>query len=287
MMIDIYSAVTDRIIAQLEQGVVPWQKPWIGMGSDAAVSWAKGTPYSILNQILLGEPGEYITFKQCTQAGGKVKKGAKSRIVVFWKMLEKPVFDQDGQPAIGKNGQPKTQLIPFLNYYNVFHINECEDVESKRKMEMPSVAHPIESAQQVIGNYVTRYGVGFSHVQGDRAFYRPSSDCVTLPMVEQFKSVAEYYSTAFHELTHSTGHVSRLNRLEKAMFGSESYSKEELVAEIGAASLMNEMGFETNESFQNSVAYIQSWLKALRNDKKMIVSAAGKAEKAVRMILES
>lgn len=286
-MIDIYAAVTDRIIAQLEQGVVPWQKPWIGVGSNAAVSWAKGTPYSILNQILLGEPGEYITFKQCTQAGGKVKKGIKSRIVVFWKMLEKPVFDQDGKPVIGKDGQPKSQLIPFLNYYNVFHINECEGVESKRKVDMPGVVYPVESAEQVIGGYVTRYNIAFNHVQGDRAFYKPSTDTVTLPMIEQFKSVAEYYSTAFHELTHSTGHASRLNRLEKATFGSEAYSKEELVAEIGAASLMNEMGFETDESFQNSVSYIQSWLKALRDDKKMVVSAAGKAEKAVKMILEA
>ena len=123
--------------------------------------------------------------------------------------------------------------------------------------------------------------------RGDRAFYRPSSDSVTLPMMEQFKSIAEYYSTAFHELTHSTGHFSRLNRLEKAVFGSETYSKEELVAEIGAASLMNEMGFETEESFRNSVAYIQNWLKALRNDKKMVISAAGKAEKAAKMILEA
>lgn len=284
-MRDIYAAVTDRIMEQLEQGVVPWQKPWIGIGSNAAVSWAKGTPYSILNQILLGEPGEYITFKQCTQAGGKVKKGVKSRIVVFWKMLEKPVFDQDGNPVIGKDGQPKSQSIPFLNYYNVFHIRECEGVEPKRKVDVPNVVSPVESAEQVIGNYVTRYHIGFNHEQGDRAFYRPSSDSVTLPMMEQFKSIAEYYSTAFHELTHSTGHVSRLNRLENATFGSETYSKEELVAEIGAASLMNEMGFETAESFKNSVAYIQSWLKALRNDKKMIVGAAGKAEKAAKMIL--
>lgn len=152
---------------------------------------------------------------------------------------------------------------------------------------MSDVMHPVESAERVIGNYVTRYNIGFKHEQGDRSYYRPSTDSVTIPLMEQFKSIAEYYSTAFHELTHSTGHVSRLNRLEKAMFGSEIYSKEELVAEIGAASLMHEMGFETEETFQNSVAYIQSWLKALRNDKKMVVAAAGKAEKAAKMILEA
>lgn len=286
-MIDIYAEVTNRIIDQLEKGVIPWQKPWIGIGSNAAVSWAKGTPYSILNQILLGKPGEYITFKQCNQAGGKVKKGTKSRLIVFWKMLEKPVMDENGKSAIGKDGQPKSQLIPFLEYYNVFHINDCEGIKPRHEARMSDVMHPVESAERVIGNYVTRYNIGFKHEQGDRSYYRPSTDSVTIPLMEQFKSIAEYYSTAFHELTHSTGHVSRLNRLEKAMFGSEIYSKEELVAEIGAASLMHEMGFETEETFQNSVAYIQSWLKALRNDKKMIVAAAGKAEKAAKMILEA
>ena len=120
----------------------------------------------------------------------------------------------------------------------------------------------------------------------NEAFYRPSTDEIHLPLREQFPQIAEYYSTAFHEATHSTGHKSRLDRLSSpAWFGSENYSKEELVAEMGAAILMNELGIETNGSFKNSAAYIQSWLHALRDDNKMIVSAAGKAEKAVKLIL--
>ena len=118
------------------------------------------------------------------------------------------------------------------------------------------------------------------------AFYRPSDDSITLPQRNQFLSTSEYYSTAFHELTHSTGHKSRLNRLEKtAFFGSEGYSKEELVAEIGAAALVNHAGLETPDSFRNNAAYIQNWLHVLKNDKRLIVSATGKTEKAVNLIL--
>ena len=117
-------------------------------------------------------------------------------------------------------------------------------------------------------------------------YYTPFTDRVVLPCIEQFAETAEYYSTAFHELTHSTGHASRLNRLEKtAFFGSEAYSKEELIAEIGAATLVNAAGLETSSSFRNSAAYVQNWLKVLKDDKRFIISAAGKAEKAVALIL--
>ena len=118
--------------------------------------------------------------------------------------------------------------------------------------------------------------------------YRPSTDEVVLPIRKQFMSTTEYYSTVFHELTHSTGHASRLNRLtQAAFFGSEDYSKEELVAEIGAAALVNHVGLETSNSIRNSAAYIQNWLKVLRDDKRFIVSASGRAEKAVNLILGS
>ena len=138
----------------------------------------------------------------------------------------------------------------------------------------------------MISAYVKRSGVRIVNREGDRAFYSPSSDSITLPLLAQFAETAEYYSTAFHELTHSTGHVSRLDRLSKtAYFGSEAYSKEELIAEIGAAALVNAAGLETANSFRNSAVYVQNWLKVLRDDKRFIVSAAGKAEKAVSTIL--
>ena len=270
---DIYKEVTARIIAQLESGIIPWQKPWIA--SDQAVSRATGKPYSLLNQMILGRGGEYVTFAQCQKEGGKVRKGEKSQMVVFWKFIEQE------DPETKEKKQ-----VPFLRYYNVFHIDQCEGLTAKRTVSLPQTASADETAENMIAEYVQRSGVTIKHQEGDRAFYSPSSDSITLPLLAQFAETAEYYSTAFHELTHSTGHTSRLNRLEKtAFFGTEAYSKEELIAEIGAATLVNAAGLETSSSFRNSAAYIQNWLKVLSDDKRFIVSAAGKAEKAVSLIL--
>jgi len=269
---DIYAEITSRIIAQMEQGTIPWKKPWVG--SSSAVSYTTGKPYSLLNQMLLGEPGEYITFKQCQQAGGFVRKGEKSRMVVFWKWIEQ----EDEETG-------ETQSIPFLRY-NVFHIRQCENIQPRRLVLPAEHAAADRTADAIIRDYTTREAVHLHHNTGDRAFYRPSDDSVTVPCIAQFPNTAEYYSTIFHELTHSTGHAKRLNRIEKpAFFGPEAYSKEELVAEIGAAALVNHAGLETANSFRNNAAYVQNWLQVLRNDKRFIVSAAGKAEKAVKLIL--
>ena len=270
---DIYAAVTDRIIAQMEQGIIPWHKPWIASG--CAISRSTGKPYSLLNQMLLGRSGEYITFKQCQQEGGKVKKGQKASMVVFWKWMD--VKDEETE---------EVKHFPFLRYFSVFHIDQCEGLTPKYAPIMPDTASADQNADQIINSYVQRSGVKLMHQDGDRAFYQPATDSVTLPNRKQFKATAEYYSTAFHELTHSTGHKSRLDRLERtAFFGSEAYSKEELIAEIGAAALVKRAGLETSASFCNSTAYLQNWLQVLKNDKRFIVSAAGKAEKAVDLIL--
>ncbi|MBP3649709.1 MAG: DUF1738 domain-containing protein [Clostridia bacterium] len=272
---DIYNEVTTRIIAQMEEGVIPWQKPWVANGK--AISRSTGKPYSLLNQMLLGRPGEYLTFKQCQEAGGKVKKGEKASMVVFWKFIEQE--DEE-------TGEKKE--VPFLRYYNVFHIDQCEGITAKHTTEtvFPDGAATLEAAQEIIYDYLGREGVKLSHEEGDRAFYRPATDEVVLPIRKQFISTAEYYSTVFHELTHSTGHPKRLNRLSKPFFfGTEDYSKEELVAEIGAAALVNHVGLETSSSLRNNAAYLQNWLKELKDDKRFIVSAAGRAEKAVNLIL--
>ena len=272
---DIYTAVTDRIIAQMEQGIIPWKKPWIANAK--AISHTTGKAYSLLNQMLLGRPGEYITFKQCQEAGGHIRKGEKASMVVFWKWIE--LEDEE-------TGEKKE--VPFLRYYNVFHIDQCEGITAKHSTAtaFPDGAEVLEAAQEIIYDYLSREGVKLSHMEGDKAFYRPSTDEVVLPIRKQFVSTAEYYSTVFHELTHSTGHPSRLNRLSKpTFFGTEDYSKEELVAEIGASALVNHVGLETTSSLRNNTAYIQNWLSVLKNDKRFIVSAAGKAEKAVNLIL--
>ncbi|MBQ4085303.1 MAG: DUF1738 domain-containing protein [Clostridia bacterium] len=271
---DIYAEVTSRIMEQMEQGKIPWQQPWVSTGG--CISHSTGKPYSLLNQMLLGKPGEYVTFKQCQQEGGKVRKGEKSRMVVFWKWMQ--IKDEE-------TGEEKD--IPFLRYYNVFHIDQCEGLTAKHTATMPeTAATPDQTAEDTIADYISRSGVQLNHEKGDRAFYRPVADTITVPLISQFADTAEYYSTLFHEMTHSTGHATRLNRLEKtAFFGSEAYSKEELIAQIGAATLVHHTGLETPSSFRNNAAYIQNWLKVLKNDKRFIVSAAGKAEKAVDMIL--
>ena len=270
---NIYEEITNRIISEMEQGIILWQKPWMAAG--AAISHTTGKPYSLLNQMLLGRAGEYLTFKQVNAEGGYVRKGEKAHMVVFWKWI-----DQEDE----ETGEVKQ--IPFLRYYNVFHIDQCEGIKPKFAASLPQTASADETAEAIIKGYVEREGVHMEHVEGDRAFYRPSTDSITLPLLKQFKETAEYYGTAFHEMVHSTGHMKRLNRLDAtAFFGSDAYSKEELIAEIGAAALVNHAGLETAKSFRNNAAYVQNWLQVLKNDKRFIVSAAGKAEKAVDLIL--
>ena len=274
---DVYEMVTDRIIEQLEQGVISWEKPWGGV-IDGAYNRISKKPYSLLNQMLLQHSGEYATFKQWSELGGHIRKGEKAEIVVFWKLQPYEEENADGEKII--------KQIPLLRYYNVFHISQVEGVEPLAKPFED--VKPIEEADRVIADYVKRENIDFEECASNQAYYSPSFDRVVVPMKQQYKNINEYYSTTFHELTHSTGHKNRLNRLQTgavAAFGSETYSKEELVAEIGSASLMNMLGIETPKTFRNSAAYIQSWLKVLRNDNKFIVSASSKAEKAVNYIM--
>lgn len=275
---NIYEMVTDRIIAELEKGFIPWQRPWTGVRSGAFNRVSK-RPYSILNQMLLMKPGEWATFKQWKDAGGSVKKGEKASMVVFWKVMQKEE-EKDGETII--------KGYPVLRYYNVFHIDQVEGVEPLPEEELKDTK-PIEEAENVLADYVNREHVDFQQIRSNEAYYSPFFDHIRVPLLEQFDKPEEAYSTYFHEAVHSTGHKSRLNRFEEsagnAAFGSESYSKEELVAEIGSATICNYLKIETDYSFRNSAAYIQGWLRALNDDKKLIVSAASKAEKAVNLIL--
>ena len=280
MAANVYQIVTDRIIAELEKGIIPWRKPWTGVRS-GAYSHSTGRPYSILNQFMLPKPGEYITWSQIQAEGGHVRKGEKSHIVVFWKVYPKTEKNDEGEDV--------TRNIPVLRYFNVWHIDQCEGIKAKFDPEnLPNNADPIETAESISADYLDRSGVMFENVRGDRAYYSPTFDKVVLPLMEQFDNSAEYYSTLFHELGHSTGHKSRLDRFKTgsaAAFGSDDYGKEELVAEITSACILSECGIETPASFKNSAAYIQGWLKAIKGDNKLIVSAASKADKAVALIL--
>ncbi|OUS68521.1 antirestriction protein [Paenibacillus sp. MY03] len=261
----IYEMVTERIVKLLESGVVPWRRPW---RSGAAVNWLTQKPYRGINALLL-DAGEYASFKRITEAGGTVKKGVKGEIVVFWKWLEKK-DEETGE----------TEKIPLLRYYKVFNIaTQCEGLESKRNSE-PAYEHdPIEEAERLVTGYADRPPI---HFAPGRAFYRPGDDMISVPPMVDYKQPEEYYCTLFHELVHSTGHTKRLNRsgiTELAAFGDENYSKEELIAEIGAAMMCGVCGID-NTTIENSASYINGWLRALKDDQRMIVLAAGKAQRA-------
>jgi len=261
MALNVYEIVTERIIKKLESGVIPWRKPWNSCG---AVNWETQREYRGINAMLL-EPGEYATFKHITEKGGKVKKGAKASIAVFWKMLDT---------------EDEKKKIPYLRYYSVFEINtQVEGLKSRRK-DVEALEHkPIEAAEQIKEGYQHRPPITFAP---GKAFYRPSSDEISVPAITDYHNPEEFYSTMFHEMVHSTGHKSRLNRsgiTDVAAFGSETYSKEELVAEIGAAMLCTVAGID-QATFDNSASYISSWLRVLKSDSKMIVSASSQAQKA-------
>lgn len=290
-MNNVYEEVTNQIIALLEQGTIPWHKPWTG-AADGAISYHTGKPYSLLNQILLQKPGEYITFNECKKNGGRVKKGAKAKHVYLWKPIKKQKLDADGQPVLDDDGKPVFKTVFMLKLWLVFHVtDDCEGIAPRHGGNLPAVpAAPIEAAETALRDYVTREGIRLlSDTVSAKAYYSPAQDLINIPCISQYADAAEYYSTAYHEATHSTGHPNRLHRFEindkNAAFGSEQYSKEELTAEIGAACALHRLGIGSPATMKNSAGYIQGWLKALQNDKRLIVDAASRAEKAVKLIL--
>ena len=274
---NVYEIVTGRIIKQLQEGSVPWRKPWADVRA-GAFNRVSRKPYSLLNQMLLSREGEYATFRQWSTLGGHIRKGAKAEVVVFWKMLapKDPADDEDSSKA-----------RPILRYYNVFHISDVEGVEPLPVEELHDT-DPLEKADALFLDYVGREHIKSEIGLSNRAFYSPGRDLIHLPAIGQYEHATDYYSVVFHEATHSTGHCKRLSRFVEntpmAPFGSEDYSKEELVAELGSAAILNTLGLETADTFRNSAAYIQNWISVLENDNRFIVSASSKADKAVRYI---
>ena len=278
---NVYQMVTDRVIEQMQQGIIPWHRPWTG-AADGAMNYVTRRPYSLLNQLLLGRDGEWLTWKQIQDCGGKLKKGAKAGMVVYYGKFVAKKEKEDGTV--------EEKEIPVLKYYNVFHLSDCTGIESKIENDVHTTTGPIDAAEDIINGYLTSEDAPRFHNDqpSNRAYYAPSTDTVVVPMISQYEIAEEYYSTTFHELTHSTMTESRCNRRaenERAACGSENYSREELVAELGAAMLCTVSGLDNDKAFKNSVAYLQGWLKALKNDNKMMVWAASRAEKAARYIM--
>ena len=275
-MANVYQIITGRIAGMLEEGTVPWKKPWKG-SQFTPKNLVSGKEYRGLNIFMLASAGfenpYWLTYKQSASRGGQVKKGEHGWPCIFWK----PVQGRDKETGEKKN-------FPLLRYYTVFNVEQTEGFDYP-KVEIPNLDFtPIEQCESLVEKMQSPPGIEHG---GGQAFYRPPADLVGMPKQERFNGEEEYYSTLFHELTHSTGHESRLNRKEVAKrtyFGSSDYSREELVAEMGAAFLCGHTGIE-NKILGNSAAYISSWLGKLKDDKTLVVRAGAQAQKASDYVL--
>lgn len=273
---NVYEKITEQILAQLERGTVPWRKPW---RTSLPKNLVSGKPYRGINVVMLGMQGHesayWATFRQVEKLGGAVKKGEHGTLVVFTNWFE--VVDE-------KTGEEKE--IPFLKSYVVFNLAQTTGIEVPAEEQKAPVS-PITRCEEVVAGMADAPRIGFDG--GGRAYYSPLTDSIHLPAQTKFESAEGYYGTMFHELVHSTGHAKRLARKGVAQvsgFGSESYSQEELVAEIGAAFLCGTTGVDTGTD-ENSASYIAGWLKSLKDDKKLVVVAAAQAQRAVDYITGS
>ena len=273
---DIYQAVTDRILEALDRGVVPWRKPWTSRNS-MPVSLSTGKAYRGVNMILLAMAGysdpRWGTYKAIKAAGGQIRKGEKGTKIILWKPVRK-TFEN------AETGEEETGAYLLLREYTVFNAEQADGLPEFDREERPEHEQN-ERAEAVWAGYKSRPALLHGRTG---AYYNPAKDMVGMPDPEDFIGPAEYYQTLFHELIHSTGHESRLDRIEPAIFGSDPYAKEELVAEIGASMLAGLAGLETAGDEQ-SAAYVASWAKRFREDPKLIVNAAAQAQKAADLIL--
>lgn len=271
-MSKVETIVTEKFIEALENGVCPWQKPW--KAGSVPVNMVSKKAYRGINLFLLSlspySSSFWGTYKQVAAKGGNVKKGEKSTLIIFWKML----ISKDK-----KTGDKKT--VPMLRYYNVFNADQCEGLDLDEGASEGLDFNPIEAAEDLAFDFADRENVALKF-QGNAACYVPSLDEVRMPSKETFVSEGAYYSTLFHEFAHSTGHSSRLNRLDNSSFGSDPYAKEELIAELSAAFVCADLGIDN--TFDNSAAYLQSWIKKLKGDSTLLISASSKAAKAFQLI---
>jgi antirestriction protein ArdC len=270
-----YDRITDRITALLEQGTVPWHKPWTAK-TGFPRNFVSQRPYRGINVFLLHamsyESPLWLTFRQASALGGSVKKGEKACPVVFWKQL-----------AVENKQSGETDKIPMLRYYYVFNASQCDGLKTSTA-PVTTTENAISKPEDIVANMpqppVIKHGM-------TKAYYSPREDCVGMPARERFERMEDYYSTLFHELVHTTGHEQRLNRTTLAEhngFGSDPYCKEELIAEMGAAFICGQAEI-AKRTIDSSAAYIKGWLEKLQHDKMLIVQAAAQAQKATDFIL--
>lgn len=284
---EIYEMVNKTIIDKLESGVCVWNQPWVCGGTSGFWNRETAKGYSLYNSLLImaqgGEMGEYATFKQIQKAKGKVNKGAKSKMVVFFKM--EYLKDKDGNIVYDEETN-KPVMLPILRYYRVFAIADT-NLEPKHNKAVNGTRYESSIADSLAEQYSNKSGCRINEITSNDAFYAPSGDYITIPSRGQHKSLAEFESTRWHEITHSTGHKTRLDRLsKKASFGNDEYSKEELVAEIGSSIFRQYLGLSTESADKNSIGYLQGWIRACKDDPQLIPSACKKAQEAFEYIMD-
>jgi antirestriction protein ArdC len=272
---DIHQAITDRFIAELEKGHIPWQRPWQVSHPCNLIS---GKPYRGINALMTGYTPfvspYWLTFKQAQDLGGKILPGSKATPIVFWKLWQ--ATGSDGQPL-----DPTRKPVPFLRYSNVFNLEQTEGIEAPHQAET-SLTPPLEAANEIAAK--TNIPISMAR---DKAAWDRVLDVVYMPPMSRFQSEESYYHVLFHELAHATGHPKRLDRpgcTPGVKYGSPIYAKEELIAELSACFLSNQAGIMKDVNFSNSVGYVQSWLQALQNDNQLVLGAASQAQKAVAYI---
>lgn len=285
---DIYAMIEQNVISQLENGIIPWKRCYHVNEHSVCVSHSTGRMYSLLNQMILGEPGEYWTFNQARSAGYSIRKGSHARKVVFWKVLnvENGSVRERGDGTFVED----TSQVPFLRWYNVFHesdvdglpvkyVDNLTDEERARKN-----AESIQIAENVISDYLAaNKQISVLWRPNATPSFSPSDKIISMPQKCQFDTLQEYYSTFFHEMVHSTKEA--CGRKQSNGRRSNDYAREELVAEIGAAFLCGYCGINEEDVIKNNSSYCVNWLGRLRNNIQDLVWASGKAEKAVKHIL--
>lgn len=285
---NVYEIVTAKVLAELEAGTVPWVRPWRASGATGplAVNAVSGAQYRGINPWLLVPPAgaavnRWLTYRQAAAAGGHVRKGEKGSMVVFFK----PWSITDKNAAPDSSGQRPNRTIPLLRYFTVFHVSQCDGLPAKILGDQEGQEGSGAPLTDIERHAMAEKMLALADVRhgGNRAFYMPGPDAIQLPAPTAFRSASDYYATGLHELTHWTGHASRLAREYGKRFGDTAYAREELVAEMGAAFLCAAAGIPGQ---LQHASYIASWISVLKSDSRAIVVAAGAAQKAADYVLK-
>jgi antirestriction protein ArdC len=272
---DLYAEVSTRIIAELERGAAPWVKPWSATaGANTPCNAVTNRPYSGCNVILLwlargrGWPTpRFLTYKQAIEAGGNVRKGEHGTKIYFVKQLR--IIDGEGE-------ETDPRLVSMLREYTVFNIAQCENLPDSITAGRPMRSRNPDTRDALADDFLRSTSADIREGSGE-AYYVPSQDFISMPVFETFKGADHFYNVAFHELTHWTGHKGRLDRDLKHRFGERAYAAEELVAELGAAFLCAEFGFDSDV---RNAGYIATWIGLLKSDKRAFFTACSKAQAA-------